>query len=227
MSRTPDVEKQAVAARGEDDSPQASEGAAEARPDLRFSPVLVFGIVFLLLAITAASLIVLHPTARTRATALVSAVLRRSPPAGTDAGADQGTGPGSPGTPGTGGADALAAERAALAAERARLEALEGELSGLEAILAQREEALAAAQSALDEQIAKQAAFTADLNRMVRICQQMRPREAAELMEQLDDAQALTILLRLAETSAAQILGAMSRDRAAQLIKLMVPAGAG
>lgn len=214
----------AAANKGRSDDNGKTEDTAGAAPSSRgsrLSPALIFGIVFVLLVAIAGGLIAFHPTARARASGLAEAVLSR---VGT--GGDGGASQGKPG-PAPTEKETLAAERAVLEAERARLEALKADLTGREATLARREEAIVAGEQALQDQLNRQAALASDLNRLVRICQQMRPREAAELMEQLDNGQALAILLRLGEASAAQILGAMSRERAAQLIKLLVPVSTG
>jgi flagellar motility protein MotE (MotC chaperone) len=204
---------------GKNGANDAAEAQQQPRRDKKLSTTIVFGLVFVLLVATAAGLIAFNTTARARASGLVTAILRLAGRGGHE--------PVNPDNPPPTEKEVLAAERAALAAERAMLETLKSDLAGLQTALAGREEVLALGEQALQEQMARQAALTADLNRLVRICQQMRPREAAELLEQLETSQALAILLRLGETSAAQILGAMSRDRAAQLIKLMVPVTTG
>ncbi len=121
------------------------------------------------------------------------------------------------------------------AAERALLEALRGRRAEIEAQaagLAAREQMLAAAEHRLGQRVdeltvlqqrlealerERAAREDAGLRGLVRLYEGMRPRDAAQILEELEMPVLLPIMDRMREAKAAPLLGAMRPDRARQV----------
>jgi flagellar motility protein MotE (MotC chaperone) len=126
-----------------------------------------------------------------------------------------------------------AAERAvleALRARRAELEARESAAASREVILAaaerrltQRVEELTALQSRL-EALERERSVREDagLRGLVRLYEGMRPRDAAQIFDDLEMPVLVSIVGRMKETKAAPVLGAMRPDRARLLTAELV-----
>jgi|GEM_PF-2149166 len=194
-------------------APEAATPAVPARrgPSLG----LVMLLVLVLLWTTALSLVAFHPTARLRAVTLVDRVLGRDAAVG-------------------GGEDApdpeaetpemrLARIEAELSAERARLEQWEQALGQREATVAAHEAQLVLDRADLELATSQLLATGADLARLSRLCRQMKPRDAAALLEGMPNDQILLVLKGIADADAAKIIAAMTPARAAELMRLMAP----
>jgi flagellar motility protein MotE (MotC chaperone) len=167
----------------------------------------------------ALSFTVFHAPTRERVVAAVQRMTGRPTPG------DAGEPPGE--TQGETKEERLARMEAELLAEAARLAGLEATLREREGALAARETALATREAELELLAASLSAIDADLARLARLCRQLKPREAASLLEGLANDQVLLVLRRITDADAARILAAMPPDRAAELIRLMAPAQPG
>lgn len=174
------------------------------------SILVVLGLVVVMLWATAAGLILMHPTANYRAKVFVNNLLGRdkAPSVEDEIKAAE---------------ERLAQERARLEGEQERLAKEEAALDAREAALTAREQGLDAREALIAEGEERLARLQDDINRIAKLCRQMRPGDAAELLEGLSDQQAIAVLKTLGDADAAKILAAMSRQRATALMKLMTP----
>ncbi len=68
---------------------------------------------------------------------------------------------------------------------------------------------------------AKQAEERKRISKLARLYNEMKPQEAADVMDSLDDDMAIAILQRMDESQAAKILAKFDPDKSARLTKIM------
>ncbi len=193
--------------------PEASVAQAKRKPSF----LMVLGLALCLIWATGLALVTLHPTARLRAAHHVDAWLTAVGRGGT--------------APGDSDPEAvveseegrLATLAAGLEAERLRLEQWAAGLAVRDTAITEAEGDLALREAILAQEVEQLTATVADLGRLARLCRQMKPADAAAILEPLDDPHILAVLRGLSDADAAKILTAMSPQRASDLIKLLTP----
>jgi flagellar motility protein MotE (MotC chaperone) len=117
---------------------------------------------------------------------------------------------------------AIAMDQERLDQEKKRLETFKEEidekLAKLDALKQQIDADLARIeQKKTEQEIQKQAAFDAKMNRLVKMYSGMKPKKAAAIVDKMDIEVAKQIFSRMGETSAGQILAFVDSERAAKI----------
>ncbi len=117
---------------------------------------------------------------------------------------------------------AVAKDQERLDQEKKRLETFKEEidekLAKLDALKQQIDADLARMeQKKTEQEIQKQAAFDAKMNRLVKMYSGMKPKKAAAIVDKMDIEVAKQIFSRMRETSAAQILAFVDSEKAAKI----------
>lgn len=117
---------------------------------------------------------------------------------------------------------AIAAAGEALDQERKELETyasqIDEKLASLAALKQQINDDMARlAQKKSQQELEKEAAFEAKMNRLVKMYAGMKPKAAAQIVDQMELSVAQEIFLRMREASASQILSFVNSEKAAKI----------
>ena len=111
--------------------------------------------------------------------------------------------------------------------ERKRLEKfkeeIDGKLEALEALKQQISNDIATLeQKKTDQELAKEAAFDARMDSLVKVYSGMKPKKAAAIVDEMDVDVAKQIFSRMRESSASQILAFVDSEKAAKISERIV-----